>query len=169
VANKFSGKTKAGSESAQHDENQTEQASGGSDATENPAPAEGEVKTTKSIVPAKYAGKYKDPANDDALRTFIKEQTYENGKVNLDKFYELCLANGVPAEQVTKYKTQTDAKVGGASGRAVMTLRNLMSTVARKGEGMKGLDGKTYDVKIAKAALTGAAADAAAKTEDKAA
>lgn len=137
------------------------------------ASAEGE-KTVKSIVPNKYAAKYKDPANDDALRTFIKEQCGQ--PINLTKFYELCRLNGVGEEHIKVFADKTEnlgndekgnpvKPAGGVAGRAVMTLRNRLTPVARKGEGIKGLDGVTYDVKLPPAPKTGAVAKAAEAKE----
>lgn len=131
-----------------------EQASGGAPA---PAPSEGETKTVKSIVPTKYAGKYKS-GQRDALGTFIDEQCVVDNAFSFDKFFDLCKANGIPEDEVNKYKVQVDAKVGGAAGRARMTLRNRLTPLARKGDGMKGLDGKTYDVKLPPVKASGAAA-----------
>ncbi len=101
----------------------------------------------KSIVPTKYAGKYKG-GGSDALAVFINEQSTVEGKFSFDRFFELCKANGVVATEVDKYKAQVDQKIGGAAGRARMTLRNRLTPIARSGKGMKGLDGETYDVKL---------------------
>lgn len=131
-------------------------------------------KTIKSIVPSKYASKYKDPSNDDALRTFIKEQCGENGKINLPKFYELLRKNEIADEHIKKFEVLTEnlgndekgnpiKPAGGVAGRAVMTLRNRLTPRARTDKGLIGLDGKTYDVRVAPAPKTGAVAAAAEK------
>lgn len=129
-----------------------------------------EAKEVKSIVPSKYAAKYKDASNDDPLRTFIKEQC--GHPIDLVKFYALLRANGVADEHIKKFEDVTiglgnDEKgnpvkpAGGVAGRAVMTLRNRLTPIARKGEGVKGLDGVTYDVRLPPAPKTGAVAKAA--------
>ena len=123
-----------------------------------------EVKAVKSIVPSKYAGKYKN-GGDDALATFIKEQCTVDGKFDFDKFFELATKNGIAQAEVDKYKAQVDAKIGGAAGRARMTLRNRMTPIARKGEGMTGLDGEKYDVKLPPVAPREKAEAAAPATE----
>lgn len=123
-------------------------ATNATETTQVGAAATGEApKAVKSIVPSKYAGKYKD-GGTDALATFIKEQCTVDNVFSFDRFFELCKANGIAEAEVNKYKEQVDAKKGGAAGRARMTLRNRLTPIARKGEGMKGLDGETYDVKL---------------------
>lgn len=100
----------------------------------------------KSIVPSKYAGKYKD-RKDDPLTTFINEQcSNDNGKVDSEKFFELCGANGIKSETIDTYRAAVEAKTGGAAGRARMTLGNMLNGIANKGEGLFGLDGKKYNV-----------------------
>jgi hypothetical protein len=156
-----------------NDETQSEQTE--STATEttqasetSAAPSTEAPKQIKSIVPSKYAGKYKN-GGDDALATFIKEQCTVDGKFDFDKFFELCAKNGIPQTEVDKYKTQVDAKIGGAAGRARMTLRNRLTPVARKGEGMVGLDGEKYDVKLPPAPSRVKAETEASATENAAA
>lgn len=121
---------------------------------------------TKSIVPAKYAGKYKDGGND-ALANFIKSQSTVDNVFKFDRFFELCEKNGLPADKVAHYKTQVAEKRHGAEGRARMTLRNMLATIARKNGKMIGLDGAEVEVHVAKAALTGAAKAAAEAAGDK--
>ena len=119
-------------------------------------------KTTKSIVPAKYSGRYKN-GGEDALAQFIKEQCTVEGKFDFQKFFELCEKNDLPTEKVEHYKAQVAEKRHGAEGRARMTLRNMLATIARKNGKMTGLDGEEKDVSLPKAALTGAAKAAAEK------
>lgn len=116
----------------------------------NTQPADGKV--VKSIVPSKYAGKYKN-GGDDALAVFIKEQCTVDGKFDFNKFGELAKINGIDAAKVDGYLAAIAEKKGGAAGRMRMTLRNSMTPLCRadaKGEykGIKGLDGETYDVKL---------------------
>ena len=119
-------------------------------------------KTTKSIVPAKYSGRYKN-GGEDALAQFIKEQCTAEGAFSFAKFFELCEKNGLPTEKVEHYKGQVAEKRHGAEGRARMTLRNMLATIARKNGKLAGLDGAEKDVNLPKAALTGAAKAAADK------
>jgi len=117
-------------------------------------------KTTKSIVPSKYSGRYKN-GGEDALAQFIKEQCTADGKFDFEKFFELCSKNGLPQEKVDHYKGQVGEKRHGAEGRARMTLRNMLATIARKNGKLVGLDGEECEVNLPKAALTGAAKAAA--------
>jgi hypothetical protein len=117
-------------------------------------------KTTKSIVPSKYAGRYKN-GGEDALATFIKEQCAEEGNFKFDKFFELCRKNGLPEEKVAHYEGQVGEKRHGAEGRARMTLRNMLATIVRKNSKATGLDGVEVELSLPKPALSGAAAKAA--------
>ena len=122
-----------------------------------------EVKTTKSIVPSKYSGRYKN-GGDDPLALFIKEQSVVDGNFSFDKFFELIEANGVPSEKVEHYRAQVAEKRHGAEGRARMTLRNMLATIVRKNGKAIGLDGDEYAVNLPKPALTGAAKAASEKS-----
>lgn len=154
--NKFSEDNTEGPVETTAIENQTENAG---------AEASGEAKEIKSIVPSKYAAKYKDPSNDDPLRKFIKEQC--GTPIDLVKFYALLRANSVGNEHIEKFEAVTtnlpegQKPAGGVAGRAVMTLRNRLTPIARSDKGLVGLDGKTYDVKLPPAPKTGAVAKAA--------
>ena len=128
----------------------------------NPIETAQEPKTTKSIVPAKYSGRYKN-GGEDELALFIKDQCTAEGKFDFEKFFELCTKNGLPTEKVEHYKAQVAEKRHGAEGRARMTLRNMLATIARKNGKMTGLDGSEVEVSLPKAALTGAAKAAAEK------
>jgi len=132
-----------------------------SDEATNETPTE--AKTTKSIVPSKYSGKYKN-GGDDPLAVFIKAQCVEDTKFNFDKFFELCSKNGIVQEKVDHYRNQVTEKRHGAEGRARMTLRNMLATFARKNGKLVGLDGAEAEVNLPKPALTGAAKAAAEKT-----
>jgi hypothetical protein len=128
------------------------------DATQAP-PAE-TPKTTKSIVPSKYSGRYKD-GGSDPLAAFIKSQCVADGNFSFDRFFQLCLKNGLPEEKVAHYAAQVAEKRHGAEGRARMTLRNMLATIVRKSGKATGLDGAEVEVNLPKPALTGAAAKAA--------
>jgi hypothetical protein len=132
-----------------------------SDTTQTPeAPVE--AKTTKSIVPSKYSGRYKN-GGEDPLAQFIKAQCADDKGFSFEKFFELCSANGIAQEKVDHYKGQVAEKRHGAEGRARMTLRNMLATFARKNGKLVGLDGAETEVTLPKPALTGAAKAAADK------
>jgi hypothetical protein len=119
-----------------------------------------EVKTTKSIVPSKYSGRYKN-GGEDPLAQFIKAQCTVDGNFSFDKFFELMSANGIAQDKVDHYKNQVAEKRHGAEGRARMTLRNMLATFVRKNGKAIGLDGSEVAINLPKPALTGAAKAAA--------
>ena len=123
-----------------------------------------EPKTQKSIVPAKYAGRYKNGGNDD-LANFIKEQCTAENTFSFDKFFELMEKNGIPPEKVSHYRDQVSDNRHGAQGRARMTLRNMLATIVRKNGMAIGLDGDEVAINLPKPALTGAAKAASEKSE----
>lgn len=125
--------------------------------TATEAPVE---KSRKSIVPAKYAGRYKD-GGSDALASFINENCRGKDGFNYDTFFAICRENGIPEEQVAKYEQQVADKKLGSQGRARMTLRNMLATIVRKDGKIKDADGDEFDLTLPKVALTGAAAKAA--------
>ena len=124
----------------------------------NAAPTE--PKTTKSIVPSKYSGRYKN-GGEDELAQFIKAQCSTEQGFQFDKFFELCSKNGIAQDKVEHYKAQVAEKRHGAEGRARMTLRNMLATFARKNGKLVGLDDAETPVNLPKPALTGAAKAAA--------
>jgi hypothetical protein len=126
--------------------------------------AEGEPKVTKSIVPAKYAGRYKD-GGSDALAQFINTECKGTDGFDYDKFFELCRINGLPEDKVAHYQAQVDSKRLGSQGRARMTLRNMLATIARKNGQLKALDEGLVEVELPKVVLAGAVAAAKAKQE----
>jgi hypothetical protein len=130
--------------------------------TEAPKEEATEEKKTKSIVPSKYSGRYKN-GGEDPLALFIKEQCASQDGFNFDKFFELCANNGVPQDKVDHYKGQVEEKRHGAQGRARMTLRNMLATIVRKNGKATGLDGSEVAIDLPKAALGGAAKAAAEK------
>ncbi len=113
-----------------------------------------------SIIDEKYRDKYKGA--EDWLAEFIDSQvktvvtkvvpvkdeegnpTGENeevptkrSKLDLDKLFALCAANGVPTADM---EAQRDRK--NAPGRIRMTLGNSLRAAARKRHGLIGIDGE---------------------------
>jgi len=123
------------------------------------APAPAEEKKTKSIVPARYAGKYKK-GGVDSLAEFINAQCSEKGTFDFAKFWDLCKKNGLPTEKVDHYAGQVAEKRHGAQGRARMTLRNMLATIVRKDGKLIALDGSEATLSLPKPTLSGAAAAA---------
>jgi hypothetical protein len=123
---------------------------------------ETEKKETKSIVPARYAGKYK-AGGSDALAEFINAQCKGKDGFDYPAFFELALKNGVSQEQVDKYSGQVAEKRHGSQGRARMTIRNMIATTVRKTGKVIGLGGSEFAIDLPKPALSGAAAKAAEK------
>ena len=115
-----------------------------------------EVKNTKSIVQAKYAGRYKT-GGEDELAQFIKQQCTDEGNFHFSRFFELMAKNGVAQDKVDHYANQVAEKRHGAEGRARMTLRNMLATFVRKNGKAIALDGSEVAVNLPKPALTGAA------------
>jgi hypothetical protein len=113
-------------------------------------------KTTKSIVPAKYAGRYKN-GGSDALAEFIKAQAGAKEGFSFPAFFDLCRANGLPEDKVAHYEQQVADKRHGAQGRARMTLRNMLATFARKNGSLKALNGEETAISLPKPTLSGAA------------
>jgi hypothetical protein len=132
--------------------------------TESAAPAE-TPKTTKSIVPARYAGRYKK-GGGDALAEFINAQCNEKEGFSFAKFWDLCKKNGLDAAKVDHYAGQVTEKRHGAQGRARMTLRNMLATIVRRDGKLVALDGTETPLSLPKLALGGAAAAAAAKSSE---
>jgi hypothetical protein len=124
--------------------------------TEEQAP----IKTTKSIVPSKYSGRYKN-GGEDELAQFIKSQCAHEGNFSFEHFFELCSKNGIAQDKVDHYRNQVSEKRHGAEGRARMTLRNMLATLVRKNGKAVGLDGSEVAIHLPKAALAGAAKTAA--------
>jgi hypothetical protein len=129
-----------------------------------PAPAEA-PKTTKSIVPARYAGRYKK-GGGDSLAEFINAQCNEKEGFSFTKFWELCKKNGLDEKKVDHYAGQVTEKRHGAQGRARMTLRNMLATIVRRDGKLIALDGTETTLSLPKLALGGAAAAAAAKPSE---
>lgn len=124
-------------------------------AVETPATA------PKSIVPSKYAGKYKN-GGSGAVPDFIKSQAYEGNDLVPDSFFSLCTVNGIDADKIAHYKAQVDAKTQGSAGRARMTLGNMLASKARKQGFLLNQAGEQVALDVPKPALGGAAAKAAA-------
>ena len=121
------------------------------------------TKTTKSIVPSKYSGRYKN-GGDDPLAQFIKAQCNTPEGFSFSNFFTLCAHNGIAQDKVDHYKNQVADKRHGAEGRARMTLRNMLATIVRKNGKALGLDGSEVAIELPKPALTGAAKAAAEAT-----
>lgn len=137
-------------------------------APETPVTESAEAKTSKSIVPSKYAGRYKDGGSDE-LSEFIKKNCVGKDGFEFPSFFLLCRKNGLDEAKVADYEAKVADKANhhGIEGRARMTLRNMLATPARKNGKLIGIDDVEYPINIAKPALTGAAATAqAAKTEE---
>jgi hypothetical protein len=118
-----------------------------------------EATEKKSIVPAKYAGKYKD-GGSDALAEFIKEQCTGKEGFEFPAFFALCRKNELPEEKVAHYEGQVADNLHGSQGRARMTLRNMLATLVRKNGKLVGLDGSDTELHLPKPAVSGAAAKA---------
>lgn len=116
-------------------------------------------KTVKSIVPSKYSGKYKG-GGSDALAEFIKSQCTGKDGFEFTAFFTLCRQNGLPEDKVAHYEKQVADKLHGAPGRARMTLRNMLATIARKNGKLVGLGGEEHAIDLPKPAVSGAAAKA---------
>lgn len=133
------------------------------DATQHP---EAEVKERKSIVPSKYGNKYKN-GGSDALAEFINKECTGKEGFEYGAFFTLCRKNGIAEDKVAHYEGQVAEKRHGAQGRARMTLRNMLATLARKNGKLVGLNGDETAIDLPKPAVSGAAAaaQAAASTE----
>lgn len=134
--------------------------------TENTAPAVEATEAApakKSIVPAKYAGKYKGAG--DAVAEFINKESSDTSGFQFQAFFALCRANGLDEAKVKMYEDQVFTENRhGAKGRARMTLGNMLRSLARKNGGLIGLNGEKTELVVAKVALAGAAAAAQAAT-----
>lgn len=118
-----------------------------------------ETKTSKSIVPSKYAGKYKG-GGSDVMANFIKSQAEGKDGFEFPAFFQLCRLNGLDETKVAHYESLVASKVQGANGRARMTLRNMLETPARKNGKLVNLAGEEVAIELPKRALGGAAAAA---------
>lgn len=119
---------------------------------------EGEVKENKSIVPSKYAGKYKD-GGQGPLAEFIKAQCVDKtGDFSWANFFKIARDNGIDDAKVSTYEAAVAGNDNGGKGRARMTIGNMLRAIARKEQKLKGVNGKFVEVAEAKVELTGAAA-----------
>jgi hypothetical protein len=122
----------------------------------------------KSIVPAKYAGKYKD-GGSDALAEFINDQCSGKDGFEYPAFFLLCrnnIAGNLTEEKIAHYEGLVAEKAHGSQGRARMTLRNMLATICRKQGHLIGLDGEQHEINIPKPAVSGAAAKAKQEQAD---
>lgn len=108
------------------------------------------AKESRSVVPAKYAGKYKN-GGEGPTSEFIKAQCGEGDKFEFPAFFQLAAKNGIDEAKIANYKSAVDAKTNGANGRARMTLGNMLRALARKNQKLVGLNGK--DVAVAEPQL----------------
>lgn len=122
---------------------------------------ETEASTKKSIVPAKYSGKYKGAG--DAVAEFIKEQITGKDGVEFTALFALCRANGIDEAKVKHYEGLYADKANnhGIEGRARMTLGNMLRAKARKEGKLNSIAGEETTFEgLAKPAVSGAAAKA---------
>jgi len=111
----------------------------------------------KSIVPG--GGKSKG----DDLSKFIDEQCTGKDGFQWPAFFELARKNiggSLTKDKIDHYEGQVAEKRHGAQGRAKMTIRNMMATIARKNGKLVGLDGTEVALDLPKPAVSGAAAKA---------
>lgn len=143
---------------AKVEETVTEQTETVTEVTETTG-ADAAPKSNKSIVPSKYAGKYKN-GGSDALAEFIKEQATGKDGFEFSAFFALCKKNGLDEAKVAHYEALVVSKAHGAEGRARMTLRNMLATVARKNGKLTTLGDEEREIVLPKPAVSGAAAKA---------
>jgi hypothetical protein len=127
--------------------------------TEATEAAPAEEKKTKSIVPARYANRYKN-GGSDPLAEFIKAQCNTKEGFGFPAFFALCRKNGLPEDKVAHYEQQVADNRHGAQGRARMTLRNMLATIVRKDGKLTGNDDAVAELSLPKPVLSGAAAKA---------
>ena len=129
--------------------------------TETAKAVEATETTKKSIVPAKYSGKYKGAG--DAVAEFIKEQITGKDGVEFTALFALCRANGIDEAKVKHYEGLYADKANnhGIEGRARMTLGNMLRAKARKEGKLNSIAGEETTFEgLAKPAVSGAAAKA---------
>lgn len=125
------------------------------DGAADPAPqSETSTAERKSIVPAGWKSK------GDVLSKFIDEQSTGKDGFEYAAFFTLCRENGLPEDKIANYEKLVASKAHGAQGRAKMTLRNMLATVARKNGKLVGLNGDETAIDLPKPAVSGAAAKA---------
>jgi len=126
-----------------------------------------EATAKKSIVPAKYAGKYKGAG--DSVSEFINTQSSGKEGFEFPAFFSLCRKNGIAEDKVKHYEDQVLVeKRNGSPGRARMTLGNMLRSIARNKGQLIGLnDEATTFADLKKPAVSGAAAAAQETAETK--
>lgn len=123
------------------------------------AAGSGEAATKKSIVPAKYSGKYKGAG--DGLAEFITKECTGKEGFEFTAFFALARKNGIAEDKVAHYEAQVlEEKRAGSAGRARMTLGNMLRSKARKGPLVSLNDEEVTIEGLAKPAVSGAAASA---------
>jgi hypothetical protein len=123
-----------------------------------------EVAVKKSIVPAKYSGKYKG-GGSDPVAVFINEQSKGKDGFEFPAFFALARKNGIDDTKVSHYEGIVAAKEHGAEGRARMTIGNMLRAKARKESKLIGLNDAETAFDLPKPAVSGAAAAAQASAE----
>lgn len=123
-----------------------------------------EIVKKGSIVPARYAGKYKN-GGSDALAAFINDQSNVESVFSFDRFFKLCHQNGLAEAHVAPYEQAVADKVHGSQGRARMTLRNRLASLVRKNGKLVDLDGNEVAIELAPLPPRGKKAVAAAEAE----
>jgi hypothetical protein len=111
----------------------------------------------KSIVPAGWKSK------KDALSEFINEQSSGKEGFEYPAFFALCRKNAegsLTEEKIAHYEGLVASGAHGAQGRAKMTLRNMLATVARKNGSLIGLNDEKTALDLPKPTVAGAAAKA---------
>lgn len=128
--------------------------------TETPPATEATETVAKSIINSKYRGKYTADTKDwlakliDTHATATKDKKVTEGDgegkvtktiqvpdgVDIDKLHALAEKNGL---DISKLKAQSESH--GYAGRARMTIRNQLQTIAKQRHGLHGLDGKFHD------------------------
>lgn len=117
-------------------------------------------KTTKSIVPTGWKSK------NDQLAQFINDNCSGKEGFEYPAFFALCRKNGLDEAKVKHYEDLVASKAHGSQGRAKMTLRNMLATIARKDGKLIGLNDEETAINLPKPALGGAAAKAAEKAQE---
>lgn len=118
------------------------------------APAADAATERKSIVPAGWKSK------NDELAQFINKQSSGKEGFEFSAFFALCRKNGIAEDKVARYEGEVNDGKHGAPGRAKMTLRNMLESIARKNGKLVGLDDTETAINLAPRVLGGAAAKA---------
>ena len=113
--------------------------------------------TKKSIVPQGWKSK------GDELSQFIDAQATGKEGFEYTAFFALCRKNiggSLTEDKIAHYEALVNEKAHGSQGRAKMTLRNMLATIARKNGKLVGLNDEEVAINLPKPAVSGAAAKA---------